>query len=584
MDRSQAATFKLLRILPPTLSPNKAITCDLLTEVPLETAPEYEALSYTWGTTTQDQPVNLRTISSQSPSAPAPKTEIVYVTKHLYAAFLRLQLPSLPRLLWIDQLCIDQSNVVERNAQVKLMVDIYRRAERTVVWLGDASILDQDKDAIIDAADRMNFRPVEREYSTPEDQIILKQLIGFRTHGKPYDLGQRRRRVLAELLNRSWFTRAWVFQEVVVAKKGIVFCGPLEMDMDVFINLLDGVCDLDLQEVGEAASIMHSSRGYKPMFAIRETRFESRNGLSSSKKSQWLSTLWQAMGNLNATNPRDKVYAFLAFADSRAESRISPSYEKSVESVYTDATVRSIHARGSLDVLELAIKGDESLAGLPSWVPDFSHPLPSLPFMTHNVGSTEFDASRGSRHSFVYHHTDSSTLSVRGLILGKVTSIYPIAFQDSESPGTLHHRIGLDGVVAWVKSQFKTAPVGEPPQNLVPNLEASILRTLLAQGAASDDTPANMDYTNPEAILAVYHNEPAILQAKDNGLFDNNVRLLPSAADPETITALQIQYRYYKWMQKVAGILHKKKFFFLSRGFAFGLAYQAIGEGDSGLC
>ena len=107
------------------------------------------------------------------------------------------------------------------------------------------------------------------------------------------------------------------------------------------------------------------------------------------------------MGNLNATNPRDTVYAFLAFSDSEDAARIAPSYQLAVHQVYCDAAYRSIRSIKSLDVLELAVKSrelathnDNFSKGITSWVPDFGAPLPSLPFMTHNVGSTDFNASR----------------------------------------------------------------------------------------------------------------------------------------------------------------------------------------------
>ncbi|KAL8867261.1 MAG: hypothetical protein Q9174_005778, partial [Haloplaca sp. 1 TL-2023] len=345
---SDGKTFKLLRIHPSNdrngenIAEPRDITCDLLV-ADLSDPPSYEALSYTWGSTTQDQPIKIQFGPDVPPNRSAvSKTEEVMVTKHLRSAILRLRQADRHRTVWIDQLCIDQTNVQERNAQVRLMAQIYRKAERTVVWLGEANISDIEQDAILDASERMSFRPIDHPYSTLEDQVILKELIGFRSQGTERQLGLRRRQVLADILNKPWFTRAWVFQEVVVAKSGIVLCGSLEMDMEIFINLLDGVCDLDLQEMGQEASIMHASSGYKPMFAIREARFEELYGLSSSRKSKWLATLWQGMGNLSATNPRDKVYAFLAFSDSEEAARIAPSYQSSVEQVYCDAAYRSI--------------------------------------------------------------------------------------------------------------------------------------------------------------------------------------------------------------------------------------------------
>ncbi|KAL8924801.1 MAG: hypothetical protein Q9172_002516 [Xanthocarpia lactea] len=546
-----SATFKLLNILPPTAQSDKDIVCDLSWEM-LHDAPNYEALSYTWGTTTQDQPITIRTIPSHSLDPSLPKTGIVLVTKHLHAAILRLRQETVPRTVWIDQLCIDQHNITEKNAQVKLMADIYRRAQRTVVWLGELDVLEMDQQAIIDAAERMNFRPMEREYSTPKDQLILKDLIGFKAQGNAHDLGQRRREIFAALLSRPWFTRAWVYQEVVLAQKGIALCGSLEMDLDILINLLDGVCNLDLQERGEEASIMYLSTGYKPMSAIGEARHHSRLGIPQPKKSRWLSILWQAIGNLAATNPRDKVYAFLAFADLTEESRISPSYGKSIKSVYTDATARSIYSVGSLDVLELAIKSGELPGDLPSWVPDFSQPLPSSPFMTQ-FGGTGFQASRDSQYTFKTSNTELTTLKVRGHILSTVASVNPMDFQNHKPSLTLHDWIKLADVTAWVQSQAQHRIPRKSPdisEETFSTLELRILRTLLAGGAGSEDWP----YKWHDSILEVYHNEYSILEAKDNGIV-------------------------YPWMKNVMKIMVNKKFF-MSAESDFGLAYEAVSEGD----
>ncbi|ORX94551.1 heterokaryon incompatibility, partial [Clohesyomyces aquaticus] len=55
------------------------------------------------------------------------------------SAFRRLRSRSEPRTLWIDSICIDQSNTDERSEQVHIMADIYKFAPRAVVWLGDST-------------------------------------------------------------------------------------------------------------------------------------------------------------------------------------------------------------------------------------------------------------------------------------------------------------------------------------------------------------------------------------------------------------------------------------------------------------
>jgi hypothetical protein len=39
--------------------------------------------------------------------------------------------------LWIDAICINQTDIAERSHQVQMMMDIYRQCECCLIWLGD---------------------------------------------------------------------------------------------------------------------------------------------------------------------------------------------------------------------------------------------------------------------------------------------------------------------------------------------------------------------------------------------------------------------------------------------------------------
>lgn len=84
---------------------------------------EYEAISYVWGTDGRSH-----TITCDGKHLP--------VTQSIYDALVRMRLPSEPRRLWADQVCIDQDNVAERSSQVRLMNAVYKGASRILVWLG----------------------------------------------------------------------------------------------------------------------------------------------------------------------------------------------------------------------------------------------------------------------------------------------------------------------------------------------------------------------------------------------------------------------------------------------------------------
>jgi len=43
-------------------------------------------------------------------------------------------------LVLFDSVCIDQSSIAERNHQVALMADIYRKCKRCLIWLGQTGL------------------------------------------------------------------------------------------------------------------------------------------------------------------------------------------------------------------------------------------------------------------------------------------------------------------------------------------------------------------------------------------------------------------------------------------------------------
>jgi len=93
--------------------------------VNLGDCPDYEALSYTWGSSGTDIHIEL---DGQDSSI---RPNLAYAL----AALRRSE----PRVLWVDALCINQNNIHERNHQVEQMGEIYRQARRVLAWLGRPS-------------------------------------------------------------------------------------------------------------------------------------------------------------------------------------------------------------------------------------------------------------------------------------------------------------------------------------------------------------------------------------------------------------------------------------------------------------
>ncbi|KAH8901883.1 HET-domain-containing protein, partial [Coniochaeta sp. PMI_546] len=87
---------------------------------------KYEALSYTWGSSEFKTPITIN-------GCPC------LVNINLLAALLELRSDGEERLLWIDAICINQDDVVEKGVHVPLMHHVYQNASRVIVWLGCAS-------------------------------------------------------------------------------------------------------------------------------------------------------------------------------------------------------------------------------------------------------------------------------------------------------------------------------------------------------------------------------------------------------------------------------------------------------------
>jgi hypothetical protein len=90
----------------------------------------YEALSYTWNGNVLDHALLIENSTSKS---------MVKITRNLHNALQALRKPDQPLRLWVDAVCIDQSDSVDKSCQVPRMGHIFRDAVRVIIWLGAES-------------------------------------------------------------------------------------------------------------------------------------------------------------------------------------------------------------------------------------------------------------------------------------------------------------------------------------------------------------------------------------------------------------------------------------------------------------
>lgn len=102
-----------------------------LLDFPIEYPPDYVALSYTWG----DAPPRKRvTVTSTY------EIGYILITASLEHALIALRdSQQLTQAIFVDQICIDQSNLEEKSQQVQHMDKTYVKALRVNVWLGPST-------------------------------------------------------------------------------------------------------------------------------------------------------------------------------------------------------------------------------------------------------------------------------------------------------------------------------------------------------------------------------------------------------------------------------------------------------------
>ncbi|KAN0084911.1 Heterokaryon incompatibility protein (HET) domain containing protein [Elaphomyces granulatus] len=137
------------------------------------------------------------------------------------------------RKLWIDAICIDQSNEPEKCRQIKLMKHIYGKAKQVVIWLGISEDDDSTRtalDLVLRAAARLRRETGQR---MPQLEEIVPERLDAVTnarHGFPPIDQAAAWEPLAELFKREWFGRVWVFQESAMATAAIIKIDDFEVD------------------------------------------------------------------------------------------------------------------------------------------------------------------------------------------------------------------------------------------------------------------------------------------------------------------------------------------------------------------
>ena len=299
----------------------------------------YTAFSYTWS-----GPISERTI--QIGQAP------LRITENLAAALRHFRGPVRPKKIWVDAICINQSDDEEKGFQVALMGDIYRNASRTWIWLGEES---GDSDAAIDSIvsfqDFSDFSENGKPQEDEEDEEIQRKEVRHPVYSEVHW------QAVSHLLERPWWRRIWVVQEVLRSRRSILRCGKREVDLELFVHFATSV----FKTFEEAQTLSQH-----PFFGILDRWYDHKRIINSCGFS--LESLLILTCGLQVSVRRDKIFALLGMVHQEARSWIIPNYAISDRLFLIRLTIYLL--RTSLDPL-LAVNYSRA-TDCPSWVPDWT--------------------------------------------------------------------------------------------------------------------------------------------------------------------------------------------------------------------
>ncbi|KAI1131113.1 heterokaryon incompatibility protein-domain-containing protein [Nemania abortiva] len=404
-------SIRLIHLLPGALTDELRCT---LAGAGLSAGPDYEALSYVWG-----PPVFDATIVCNEDVA-------FKITSSLHRALVRLRAVDKPRVLWVDQICINQASKPDRAAQVARMTRIYSQCQNAIVWLGD--VPPKLQITLIELMQTL----ASAQKRQHRDGLILSDLDVSALPLSHMDAAQRKRyglpasydprwKVLLYIYASFWMRRTWIVQEVALPRKVDVLIGPVIMDWQSFSSVLYYVESLKVPGLS-----FGSLSSWKAFLALAVRRV-----LTQKRDFSPLSELLFEHRRGKATDARDRIFGLMGLAAEREE--MPPAdYEASLTRLFTNVTVNMFRRSGNLDVLGLvgSFRPDRP-EDLPSWVPDYGSPqgphpitkIGTLYTLYTSEGpqvSTKFAASGHRRLSF---GTDGHTLVLPAVIVGEIREL-----------------------------------------------------------------------------------------------------------------------------------------------------------------
>ncbi|KAH7398316.1 heterokaryon incompatibility protein-domain-containing protein [Pyrenochaeta sp. MPI-SDFR-AT-0127] len=218
------------------------------------------------------------------------------------------------RYFWIDALCIDQSNVIERNHQVQQMGQIFSNAEEVLMWLGRKPELEstlrqlnkpsQDDYRLEDSRNNLGIGDLKPNFMFDSLRSSSPRVKSLELAG-PY----------GTFCNDEYWSRAWITQEIVLAKRAFVLVGSQVIDLRILTQQVT----------------MPDTPFYYIADFVNE-RMKARQSGRSNLASNWgVVNLLHHFRGRECFEPRDRIYSLLALCNDGND--LTVAYDVSNEQV-----------------------------------------------------------------------------------------------------------------------------------------------------------------------------------------------------------------------------------------------------------
>jgi len=420
---------------------SEAVLSCTIEHVSLDTSPKYTALSYVWGNPVRSCLIRL-------------DDHDFLISESLYLALAEVEKNQTAKELWVDSICINQDDNLEKSNQVQRMGKNFHEAESVIAWLG----LEEDgsDDAIgmlRDLGERLLDIASENPHVLSDIDLINRrwgQILPLQPFLAEYELDSFsiRPNPLSKLLQRPLWERIWIVQEIAVARSVLLKCGRSTISWGQFC--------IAYRFIEVIHPLLSNSREQKSMFNIGfQPRILVKATMASGLKLEGqplrgvLSTVFGAGHALYASDPRDFVFASLGLANDVENLELRVDYTKSCARVYSELAY-ALLKDGNLEFMSYC--HDRNIqVGLPSWVPDWSSVLvPSRGGTPTRLFCVSPD-DHNSRATLSAE--DPTVLQVRGVRVDIVSRLGPLRAENERNAD----QWSVEWIYFWQSSQDKNS-------------------------------------------------------------------------------------------------------------------------------